>query len=165
MLHQKLRISCHRILDAGVKQLDVPIGIVSHIYNGLYRVIAINSEMGELVENAVFPLEKTYCRDVYQSGKAMALTDIDHVPGLRLHPLYLSLPLEAYIGAPIIRKDSVWGTVNFSSSKLHDAFTEQDLAYVESCARQVSELLADMDAPMVGDVGTFAPFGPDAHRG
>ncbi|MGZ0654719.1 GAF domain-containing protein [Coraliomargarita sp. W4R53] len=161
MLHQQLRKSCHHLLDEGVKQLGLPIGIVSHIYNGLYKIIAINSEMGELVDNAIFPLEKTYCRAVFESRKTLAITTIDGVPGMRLHPLYLDLPLEAYLGTPIMHKGSVWGTVNFSSSKVHQAFTTEDCALVEGYARTVSQLLSDLDAPQLGDTsGTFAPFGP-----
>ncbi|MDQ8208726.1 GAF domain-containing protein [Coraliomargarita sp. SDUM461003] len=161
MLHQQLRKSCHSLLDEGVERLDLPVGIVSHIYNGLYKVIAINSEMGELVDNAIFPLEKTYCRAVYESQETLAITSIDGIAGMRLHPLYLELPLEAYLGTPIMHKGRVWGTVNFSSSKLHAAFTDRDRALVEAYAATVSEWLAAMDAPKLGDTGdTFAPFGP-----
>jgi len=161
MLQNKLRKSCHTLLDEGVQQLDLPIGIVSHIYNGLYAIVGINSALGELVDNAVFPLEKTYCRDVFESRKTLAITEIDGVPGMRLHPLYLDLPLEAYIGTPIMHKGAVWGTVNFSSSKLHKAFTAKDKALVKNYARTVSEWLDQMDAPVIGDKGgTFEPFGP-----
>ena len=146
MFYKQLSQSCLRLLDEGVDQLDLSIGIVSHIYNGYYTIIAINSEVGDFVKDATFPLEKTYCREVFESGKTKAIAEIDGVPGLRLHPLYLELPLEAYLGAPIRHHGEVWGTVNFSASKVHKPFTRQDKALVEGYARTIAGWLNEMDS-------------------
>ena len=110
MLPTQLVDSCHDLINRGVEQLDMPVGIVSHIYNDLYEIVTINSEMDEFIQGAVFPLSKTYCRDVYRTDKTIAITEIDHVLGMQLHPLYVSLPVEAYISAPIHHDGSVWGT-------------------------------------------------------
>lgn len=147
MFYKRLGKSCHSLLDEGVARLDLSIGIVSHIYNGLYTVVAINSEVGGLVTGAVFPLADTYCREVFETGKTLALTEINGVPGMRLHPLYLDIRLEAYLSTPIFHKEKVWGTVNFSSAKLHKPFTQEDRALVEGYALTIGQWLDEMSAP------------------
>ena len=141
MIPKELVDSCHKLVNAGVKELDMPIGIVSHIYNGLYEIIAINSEMGAFIHGAVFPLEQTYCRDVFHTDKTIAITEIGNVAGLQLHPLYVSIPLEAYISAPIHHDDEVCGTINFTSTTLHQPFAKADIQRVEQYAKQISEFV------------------------
>jgi GAF domain-containing protein len=141
MIPKELVDSCHKVVNTGVNELDMPIGIVSHIYNGLYEIIAINSEMGAFIHGAVFPLEQTYCRDVFHTDKTIAITEIGNVAGLQLHPLYVSIPLEAYISAPIHHDDEVWGTINFTSTTLHQPFAKADIQRVEQYAKQISEFV------------------------
>jgi GAF domain-containing protein len=145
MLPKKLIDSCHELINRGVNDLDMPVGIVSHIYNDLYEIVTINSEMDEFIQGAVFPLSNTYCRDVYRTDKTIAITEIDHVLGMQLHPLYVSLPVEAYISAPINYNGSVWGTVNFTSAKIRPAFTKAEIKLVEQYAETVSQYLAKID--------------------
>ena len=145
MLPTQLVDSCHELINQGVEQLDMPVGIVSHIYNDLYEIVTINSEMDEFIQGAVFPLSNTYCRDVYRTDKTIAITEIDHVLGMQLHPLYVSLPVEAYISAPINHNGSVWGTINFTSAKIHPAFTKAEIELVEQYAETIGKCLAEID--------------------
>lgn len=146
MLPTQLIDSCHKLVNQGVEQLDMPVGIVSHIYNDLYEIVTINSEMNEFIHGAVFPLSNTYCRDVYRTDTTIAITQIDNVLGMQLHPLYVRLPIEAYISAPIHHKHSVWGTVNFTSTKIHPSFEQSDIDLVEQYADKISKWLAGHDA-------------------
>ncbi len=145
MIPKQLTDSCNELVNQGVKQLEMPIGIVSHIYNGQYEIITINSEIDDFIQGAVFPLSNTYCRDVYQTDKTIAITEIDHVLGMKLHPLYVSLPLEAYISAPIHHNGCVWGTVNFTSAKIRPSFGNADIELVEQYADTISKWLTDID--------------------
>jgi GAF domain-containing protein len=149
MFHKDLAYACHQLLSKAVQETDMPMGIVSHIYSGLYSIVAVNHPMGEFITGAVFPLNKTYCRDVVTTKKTIALTDIDGITGLRLHPLYVSLPLKAYISAPILHRGGVWGTVNFTSTHPRKPFTAADIERVEGYARRVSGWLDSMNAPQM----------------
>ncbi len=147
MLPKHLIDSCHELVNQGVQQLKMPVGIVSHIYNELYEIVAINSELGALIHGAVFPLSNTYCRDVYRTDKTIAITEIDGEQGMQRHPLYVTLPVEAYISAPIHREGEVWGTVNFTSSELRKPFSKDELKLVEGYAETISKWLTEIDAP------------------
>ncbi|HAV14372.1 MAG TPA: hypothetical protein DCX06_12900 [Opitutae bacterium] len=163
MLQKELRDSCYAFLKEGSAKLKLPIGIVSHIYNNLYKVVAINLQQGDLTTGATFPLSQTYCRDVFTSEKIIAITEIDGVPGLQRHPLYVSLPLEAYIGAPIHHNGIVWGTVNFSSPEHREPFSECEITLVKSYADAIGKHLDEIDALPKGalhrtHVASRAPF-------
>ena len=145
MFPSELSKCCKQLADEGVQSLDMPIGIVSHIYNGIYQIVAINSAVDALVSGAIFPLKNTYSRDVFRSGKTIATTEIEGSKGLKRHPLYVSLPLKAYIGAPIHFNNTIWGTVNFTSTHPHKAFTPAEIELVESYATKISRLLEEID--------------------
>ena len=136
----------HALLDKGIKALNLPIGIVSHIYGDSYEIVALHCKAGTLAVGSILPLSDTYCRDVVAQSKTIALTEINGTPGLKLHPLYLKLPLEAYISSPIFHNGSVWGTINFTASTIRSPFTQSEIALVEAYARQLSERLAHLDS-------------------
>ncbi len=137
---------CHSLLNKGATRLHMPVGIVSRVYNDVYQVVAINSASGPLVEGACFPIQATYCRDVIKSGKTIAITEIDGTQGMRLHPLYVKMPLEAYISAPIFHDGKPWGTVNFTSTKIRDQFSPEEIELVEGFAAKVAEKLDEIDS-------------------
>ena len=139
--------ACHELVNEGAEQLNMPVGIVSHIYNDVYQIVTINREMGMLINGAVFALSDTYCRDVYKSDATIAITEIDGHPGMGRHPLYVNLPVEAYISAPIHHAGAVWGTINFTSTQLRKPFSKQEQKLVEGYAETISQLLADIDKP------------------
>ena len=145
MFPQSLVDNCHTVLNEGAAALDMPIGIVSHIFNGDYQIVAINCATVHMVDGSIFPLQETYCRDVYRERQTIAITEIDGVQGMRRHPLYIKLPLEAYISSPILHHDKVWGTLNFTSPKLRSAFTQKEIRLVENYADRVARLLDELD--------------------
>ena len=63
---------------------------------------------------------------------------------MKTHPLYKNLPLESYISSPIIIGDKVWGTINFSSMKIRDKFTDEDISYNEKLADKLSQVLSKL---------------------
>lgn len=140
MTTQNLNNICKEVLSDGTQALILDTGVVSHIHNDHYEIVAVKSATNAFVAGEVFELNGTYCREVYRTGKTLALTEIEGVPGLRNHPLYLDLSLEAYISAPIFHNDKVWGTVNFTSMKIRSqAFSHMDITLVENFAKRISQ--------------------------
>ena len=144
MLYEKLHPNCQDLLDQGVRSLKMQVGIVSHIYQPFYKVIAISGGFGGLSTGTVIPLGETYCRDVFKSGRTIALTELEGEQGLRKHPLYLSVAIESYLSAPILHEGTVWGTVNFTSTEFHRRFTATEIKRVERYAATVARWLDAM---------------------
>lgn len=137
------RSLCNEILEIGLGELSMGMGIVSQIENNKYEIIAVKSSVEVFVPGEIFPLKDTYCRVVVDRAETVALTEFDGHPGLQRHPLYENLALEAYISTPIFRGDSIWGTLNFSSMQLSPSpFTDMDIEFVEMSAERISAALA-----------------------
>ena len=134
---------CKEIVAEGSEKLGMSMGIVSKIYNNKYEVVAVYSKTGVFVAGESFPLSDTYCKDVYSKAKTIALTEIDGIAGLQLHPLYHIHALEAYISTPIFKNDVVWGTLNFSCMRIRpNEFSRDEIKYVENSAAKISVLLS-----------------------
>jgi GAF domain-containing protein len=132
------------ILTEGNNRFSTTMGIVSHIENGEYEIVAVKSIGGVFVTGESFPLYKTYCRDVYSTGKTIALTELDGKPGLECHPLYKNLPLESYISTPINKHGGIWGTLNFSSMVLKSSpFSDSDVEYIEAAAKRITLAISE----------------------
>ncbi len=140
----KLQNLFSEILTKGNNRFSTTMGIVSHIENDEYEIVAVESLANVFVSGESFPLHQTYCRDVYSTGKTIALTDLDGKPGLQCHPLYKDLPIEAYISTPILNHGVIWGTLNFSSYILKPLpFSNDDIEFIESSAKRISLALSD----------------------
>ena len=131
------------LLKAGKSILKLQLGIVSYVYENNYELIAIDDISNEFKSGDILHLDKTYCREVVESGKTVAITEIDGVKGLSNHPLYINNTLEAYIGSPIIVDDKIWGTVNFSSLIIREQiFTAAEISLVNSFSNLIADSLA-----------------------
>lgn len=148
MLSFDIKKKCDSILEEGCKKLGLSMGVVSNVKENRYEISAVYSDTGVFVAGESFPLGDTFCRDVVSAAKTVAITEIEGVPGMQLHPLYHVLALEAYISTPIFVNGSVWGTLNFSSMRVRPAkFNDEEIKYVESLAAAISVLItAGMDA-------------------
>jgi len=136
------------LLTEGRNKLGLSMGIVSHIYGDEYEIVAVSSATGVFVAGEVFRLKDTYCRDVFDKKIMLALNELEGEVGLCRHPLYDTLPLEAYISAPIFDKNNgVWGTINFSCMrKRTQAFTEDEKAFVNHAADLLSaEIITNIE--------------------
>lgn len=133
------------ILTEGNNIFSTTMGIVSHIVNDEYEIIAVRSISNVFVSGESFPLNQTYCRDVYSTGKTIAITELEGKPGMQCHPLYNDLPIEAYISTPILKHRIIWGTLNFSSMILRSLpFCDSDIDFIEYSAKRISLALSDM---------------------
>jgi GAF domain-containing protein len=135
----------NEILTQGNEIFSTTMGIVSHIENDKYEIIAVQSIGNVFVAGESFPLKETYCRDVYNTGKTIAITELEGKPGLQCHPLYKNLPIEVYISTPIFKHVEIWGTLNFSSMIVRPLpFSDNEIEYIKSSAQRISSALSDI---------------------
>lgn len=131
------------VLNEGRRRFDAMLGIVSRIRDDSYEIFAVSSETGIPEAGDRYPLSAVYCRDVVEAKRTVAITEIDGVPGLCLHPLYDAVPCEFYISSPILVGGRVWGTVNFTSlARRATAFSAEDIAHNEAAASSIAGAIA-----------------------
>lgn len=102
------------ILQVGVEQFSLPIGIISRIEGDDYYVEYSHTPGGEVLPGAQFELGNTYCIHTLESDLP---TSYFHtaISEIKEHPCYKAFALEAYIGIVIYVGGKRWGTLNFSS--------------------------------------------------
>lgn len=145
MNQSNLNTLCKQILEEGMQRFPVLMGIVSRITDDDYEVFSIITDTGILKEGDVYNLDSVYCRDVYKNKKSIAITEIDNVPGMKLHPLYDGFPIEVYISSPIVVDGKVWGTLNYSSLDISDVpFSDEDIQFNEDCAQKIATAIASL---------------------
>lgn len=117
-------------IAAGIKIFGLDTGIVSHIQGDLYTVVDVVSPLEVIHPGDEYPLEGTYCREVFDSNQVLGFPHVGRLPFMKDHPVYQNLKLEAYLSAPIEVDGKLFGTLNFTSTEpRQEGFSvhEQDL--------------------------------------
>jgi transcriptional regulator with GAF, ATPase, and Fis domain len=132
------------ILSKGTSELSMILGVLARIENNNYEIVAVQSNSGAYVPGEKYALGRSYCREVFEQQQTIAITSSDETPLSLHHPLYRSLPLECFIGAPIVVDGKPWGCVDFSSMANRDEpFDAADLERINAVAAEIAELFTN----------------------
>lgn len=130
------------ILSRGIEILDMEIGIISKIKNDNYIISSIlPTDIGFSIGDN-FNLKDTYCQSVISSNSIISYENVGSDPIMNKHPIYISLSLESYIGAPIYIDNEIYGTISFSSKKRRKKhFDENDFSFIKFMSKIVGHAL------------------------
>ena len=133
----------HEGLKLGCKQYNMKTGLVSKVEGEEYIIRAAYSAMGDIFSPGMkFELENTYCAAVVKSREVITYRQVGKIPTMLLHPVYVALQLESYIGAPLIKDGQVKGTLNFSSYEVRkEEFTQDDLSLITQMANKIQSVI------------------------
>lgn len=136
------------LLTKGLADLSMTLAVLARIDNNNYEIVAVQSNSGAYVPGEKYELGASYSRETFELQQIIAVTSIEDATRTLRHPLYRSLPLASYLGAPIEVDGKPWGCLDFSSLAHRDeAFDKQDLQLIESLADEISQLLNSMELP------------------
>lgn len=123
-------------LLTGRRIFDLSTGIISKIEGDKYTVRAVEiSEPGLVEPGQVFELSETYCSAVVDRKGAVAYDRVGSMPEIKCHPVYQSMKIESYIGAPIYVEGDIYGVLSFSSGQPRSSG-------FQSFEREIIELMA-----------------------
>ena len=129
-------------LATGCEIFGLSTGIVSQIENSSYTIRAVRSNL-PLEIGAKFELKDTYCRAVVAEKKTISYAQVGKVEVLQTHPVYQNLKLESYIGTPILVRGKIYGTLNFSDTKVRqEDFQPQERELIELMAQSIGRFIA-----------------------
>ena len=124
-----------KLLALGTEALGLELGIVSQVDGPLYECLYVHGPDWAPAPGTSFDVSGTYC---LQTLKADAVTAYHHAgkQDIAAHPCYENFGLESYIGAPIMRGETRFGTLNFSATAPRAApFSDAQIEFVEFLAR------------------------------
>lgn len=134
-------LDLHHIIQRGRYSLGLHVGIVSHIEGDIYTIVSVLSDYPGFHAGDCFELGNTYCLDVSKRKEVMTYPDVANIQEMLKHPVYLSTQLRAYIGAPVMVDNYLWGTLNFSSKFPKHEFADDDFRLMESLCRDTTAVI------------------------
>tara|TARA_R110000868_G_scaffold61524_3_gene186973 strand:- start:23242 stop:24447 length:1206 start_codon:yes stop_codon:yes gene_type:complete len=131
-----------KFLSTGVRIFGLEFGIVSKIEGDEYTVCNAVSPDNIIKKGDVFTLEGTYCREVYKSKQIIGFPHVGQLEELKGHPVYINMKLESYLSAPIYFEGEIYGTLNFSSTRVRDhGFSEVERDLIGLMANAIGAFL------------------------
>lgn len=128
-------------LETGCQIFGLSTGIVSHVRDCTYTILAVETDLS-LERGAEFVLKDTYCTTVVKERRTVAYTHVGKVETLQTHPVYQNLKLESYIGTPIFVRGKIYGTLNFSDTKIRqENFQPQERELIELMAQSIGRFV------------------------
>ncbi|MEM7761630.1 MAG: PAS domain S-box protein, partial [Cyanobacteria bacterium P01_A01_bin.40] len=127
-------------LATGCEIFGLSTGIVSHVKDNNYTIQAVQSDLA-LEAEAEFNLDDTYCTSVVKERNTIAYAHVGELATMRTHPVYQNLKLESYIGTPIWVKGKIYGTLNFSDTKVRPEFQPQERELIELMAQSIGRFI------------------------
>lgn len=129
-------------LKTGMQLLGMPVGIVSHINDGQYTILAVEADTTEFAAGDVMPLGQTYCSLVVDTESTVAVAHAEQDRDLRGHPAYQQMALEAYIATPVRVNGEIHGTLSFTASEARERpFDSTDVELIELMAARIGQVI------------------------
>ncbi len=129
------------LLTTGCAQLELPVGLLSHVVGDRYEVVAAVTPDNSIQRGQVFALGQTYCVETLRTD---APVGFEHAAASewRTHPAYKFCRLEAYLGIRLTVAGEIYGTLNFMSPEPRAVhFTDTDRKILRLMAQWVENVL------------------------
>lgn len=128
-------------LNTGIHIFGLEVGIISNISGDSYKILSTVNNLG-IQAGTVLELGNTYCKEVFEKKISISYNHVGKMPGLCNHPAYLGLKLESYISAPIIVKNKIYGTINFSSTRIRESeFQKIEIETIAFMAKAIAQAI------------------------
>lgn len=125
------------------QRFETDFAIISSIEGNAYTIIEIDAQVIGLEQGKQLKSSATYCSEVIRTRRSVVRNQISHISSDILHPIFTALQLEAYLGVPLIKDNSVVGTLNFSSfDRKSPEWTQADIDDATALAHEVEACLA-----------------------
>ncbi len=129
-------------LKVGCEYLDMPIGIVSHINDQVYRVESAHSPDGKLERGQCFNVKDTFCELTLKAQDVVSFSNAEEA-GYGEHPCSVIYAFKSYVGVPLWVLGKRYGTLGFSSdSPRSKPFDEAEREFVRLMAKWIGATLA-----------------------
>lgn len=135
-------VRIEKALGLASHYLELPTGIVSEITSNVYSVRWFVAPEGSgITRDLRFSLEDTYCSLLLEKRDFLAISRMA-TSQFRDRKCYQIFQLESYLAAPIMVRDRLFGTLNFSSPNPRPRdFSETETTFITLLARWIGGIL------------------------
>lgn len=137
-----IREQLTQALTVGARYLDQERGIVSHVEDDAYKIVAHVGPGHGLKDGQIFPLKDTYCSLALEAGDVVAISRVSATEHAG-RSCAQAFSLDSYIGVPVRVDGKPFGTLSFFAPVARGRpFDQADMEFVRLLARWVGALLA-----------------------
>jgi len=99
--------------------------------------------MGDIFSPGMeFELQNTYCEAVIHNEDFVSYLHVGRIPTMILHPVYVAVQLESYMGVPLYNNGQIDGTLNFSSFQVREqAFSDEEITLIKSIGKKIESII------------------------
>lgn len=132
----------HTLLTVLRTYLDMEVGIISHVSNGIYEIIDVDSKSMPLQKGQRFSVDTTFCARTLNNAYVTSFHNAGKDDEWSCHPAYKSFALESYIGTTVKVNGEIFGTLNFSSPEPKSRpFSTQDHQLVQMTSQWIGSMI------------------------
>jgi PAS domain S-box-containing protein len=142
---EALKDKTDRALQIGTRYLDLPIGFLTRINDGIQEIVHATGDHPLIQPNETCPLDEAYCRRTVEIDEVLAVQDAAISTAIS-DTAVETFDLGTYIGAKILVDDEIYGTVCFADEdQRSEAFTDAEGFFVELLARLIGQAIERRD--------------------
>lgn len=131
-----------KYLEIGLEVLDLQIGMISHIYNENYKIVASVVPGGGFPAGTILNLKETYCEKVYQTQSTVFFDHAGSSKDINTHIAYKNFGLETWVGTPVTVAGKFYGTLNFSQPEVRKKkFTFFEINFLKHLAQSIGKII------------------------
>jgi GAF domain-containing protein len=133
-------------LRAARELLGMQIAWIAEFRDGkqVFRVLDGETASFGFSDGGEMPLNETYCHRLAQGSIPNAIPDTAAEPMVRDLEVTATAGLGSYVGVPIERDGTVYGTLCCASHRPNSGLTEQDVNFLHSLSRRVATQLEEL---------------------
>mgnify|MGYP000628052883 CR=1 FL=1 len=130
-----------RALDVGTERLQLPVGFLTHIDEGVQEIVAATGDHDRIAVGDSCPLDEAYCQRTVTVDGPLAVQDAAASAAVTERAID-AFGLGSYIGATVAVDGEPFGTVCFAAeTEREDAFTEAEEIFLELLAKLIGQAL------------------------
>jgi PAS domain S-box-containing protein len=139
---QSLNEKVDRVLNLGILQLRMKVGIVSHVQGNVLKIFRSKSNGLDIQKGKLFDLKQTFDSVSLQSGNLIGIHDIKNSV-YDEHPAHIVSKYESYLAVPLYIDKEIFGILSFASDEPKtEAFEVTDYDFVRLVGQWISSSLA-----------------------
>lgn len=128
-----------RLLKIGCERLELPLGFLTHVGDGVQRIRWVVGEHESIQSGAEAPVEESYCRKTLESPDDLLAFHDAYEVEFTDDPAFERFGLGCYAGAQLVVQGEVTGTICFASSEPREvSFYDAERTFVRLLAQWAS---------------------------
>lgn len=139
--HLNLEDLSKAYLKLGQDLLGMDLGIISQVEADEYRIFSVTENSLNIVPRQSFELGDTLCEEVFEKNDIVFHGHLSQLEERKNHPSVKNMKIESYLGLPLYVSGKLFGTLNFSCTKVRDKLSTLEMIVMKTMVAHLGKKL------------------------